>query len=246
MRRLSDRARLEGMLALRKALDTVRRTQSPEPAADESAFRAAYVDRNDDNSAWWRRAELARDSNEIVNKLIVGEEHFSEPLPERDLELAKALDRIADSIERVAAQLDSYHLERAEHLDAIEFLLREMVISTVPSAAPRSIVLGGVVDPGELDELADDDEGISIIPDGYPLEIDVAVEVRSRFHDRWISGFSIAEAVESPGRCRYRLTRRSDGIPLPILFEACDVRAVSSAYERKPASSSRFSASDPR
>jgi hypothetical protein len=245
MRRLSDRARLEGMLALRKALDTVRRTQSPAPEADESAFRTAYADRTDDNSAWWRRAELARDSNEIVNKLIVGEEHLSEPLPDRDLELAKALDRIADSIERVAAQLDSYHLERAEHLDAIEFLLREMVISTVPAAAPRSIVLGGVVDTGELDEL-DDDEGISIIPDGYPLEIDVAVEVRSRFHDRWISGFSIAEAVESPGRCRYRLTRRSDGIPLPILFEACDVRAMSSAYERKQTSSSRFSANDPR
>ena len=174
--------------------------------------------------------------------MIVGEEHFSEPLPEPDFELAKALDRIADSIERVAAQLDSYHLERAEHLDAIEFLLREMVISTVPATAPRSIVLGGVVDPDDLE----DDEGISIVPDGYPLEIDVAVEVRSRFHDRWIAGFSIAEAVESPGRCRYRLTRRSDGIPLPILFEACDVRAVSSAYERKKAAISRAPVNEPR
>jgi hypothetical protein len=233
MRRLSDRARLEGMLALRKALDSVRRTPSPSPAVDETAFRASYAEHSEDESAWWRRAELARDSDEIVNKLIVGEEHLSEPAVDHDFELAKALDRIADSIERVAAQLDSYHLERAEHLDAIEFLLREMVISTVPATAPRSIVLGGVVDPGELD--VDDNDEISIIPDGFPLEIDVAVEVRSRFHDRWISGFSIAEAVESPGRCRYRLTRRSDGIPLPILFEACDVRAVSAAYERKAA-----------
>jgi len=118
-----------------------------------------------------------------------------------------------------------------------------MVISTVPAAAPRSIVLGGVVDPNELE---DDDEGITILPDSYPLEIDVAVEVRSRFHDRWISGFSIAEAVDSAGRLRYRLTRRSDGIPLPILFESCDVRAVSSAYERKKAAASRFPANDPR
>ena len=243
MRRLSDRARLEGMLALRKALDSVRRTQSPTPESDESAFRASYSDPRDDDSAWWRRAELARDGNEIVNKLIVGEEHYAEPVPDRDLELAKALDRIADSIERVAAQLDSYHLERAEHLDAIEFLLREMVISTVPASAPRSIVLGGVVDPDQLD---DDDDDISIVPDGYPLEIDVAVEVRSRFHDRWIAGFSIAEAVESPGRCRYRLTRRSDGIPLPILFEACDVRAVSAAYDRKKAAVSRSSVAGPR
>jgi len=239
MRRLSDRARLEGMLALRKALDTVRGTQDSPAEADEGAFRAAYASPPDDTSAWWRRAELARDSNEIVNKLIVGEEHLSEPLPGPDFELAKALDRIADSIERVAAQLDSYHLERAEHLDAIEFLLREMVISTVPATAPRSIVLGGVIEPVELDDDDLEDEGISIIPDGYPLEIDIAVEVRSRFHDRWISGFSVAEAVESPGRCRYRLTRRSDGIPLPILFDACDVRAVTSAYERKKAAASR-------
>lgn len=243
MRRLSDRARLEGMLALRKALDTVRRTPSASPEDDEHALRASYTDQRDEESAWWRRAELSRDGDEIINKLIVGEEHLAEPASDRDLELAKALDRIADSIERVAAQLDSYHHERAEHLDAIEFLLREMVISTVPATAPRSIVLGGIVDP---DELEADDEGISIIPDGYPLEIDIAVEVRSRFHDRWIAGFSIAEAVESPGRCRYRLTRRSDGIPLPILFEACDVRAVSAAYDRKHAPSSRSTARDLR
>ena len=157
-------------------------------------------------------------------------------------EATKALNRIADTIERVSVQLDAYQQERAEQFDAIEFLLREMVISTVPATPPRSIVLGGVVDPDDLD----DDEGISIIPDGYPLEIDVAVEVRSRFHDRWIAGFSIAEAVESPGRCRYRLTRRSDGIPLPILFEACDVRAVSSAYERKKAAVSRPTVNEPR
>ena len=87
-------------------------------------------------------------------------------------------------------------------------------------------MLGGVVDP---DDARRDDDGISILPDGFPLEVDIAVEVRSRFHDRWIAGFSIAEAVDDPGRCRYRLTRRSDGIPLPILFEACDVRAVSTA-----------------
>jgi hypothetical protein len=239
MRRLSDRARLEGMLALRKALDGVRRNQNANPPAESEAVRASYTERrDDDDSTWWKRAELSRDENEIINKLIVGEERAPSPLSDRDVEMAKALDRIADSIERVAAQLDSYHLERAEHLDAIEFLLREMVISTVPQSAQSSVVLGGVVEPGELDDF---DEGITIIPDGYPLEVDVAVEVRSRFHDRWISGFSIAEAVEAPGRCRYRLTRRSDGIPLPILFDAVDVRAVSGTYDRKHAPSSRSS-----
>jgi hypothetical protein len=72
------------------------------------------------------------------------------------------------------------------------------------------------------------------------------VEVRSRFHDRWISGFSISESVDTPGRCRYRLTRLSDGIPLPILFEACDVRAVSNPYDRKNSPSSRSSLNESR
>ena len=163
------------------------------------------------------------------------------PIGAYDLELAKAFDRISDSIERIGAQLDSYHLERAEHLDAIEFLLREMVISTVPPTAARSSIFGGVVESGDRD--ADDD--ITILPDGYPLEADTPVEVRSRFHDRWISGFSIAEAVDTPGRCRYRLTRRSDGIPLPILFDACDVRAAST-FDRKNTPSSRSTLNESR
>jgi hypothetical protein len=61
--------------------------------------------------------------------------------------------------------------------------------------------------------------------------------VRSRFHDRWIGGFTIAETVNTPGRRRYRLTRRSDGIPLPILFDACDVRAAEDAFSRQHAPS---------
>jgi len=89
-----------------------------------------------------------------------------------------------------------------------------------PTAAP-SVVLGGVVGPDALD--GDD---IEILPDAGPLVVGAYVEVRSRFHDRWISGFSLAEIVDEPTRTRFRLTRRSDGIPLPILFDACDVRAA--------------------
>ncbi len=149
-----------------------------------------------------------------------------------DIELTRALHRIGDAIDRVGAQLDSYHQERAEHLDAIEFLLREMLIGSVAPSAARSVVLGGVIDGDGGDA---DDEEISLVPDLTALEIDQAVEVRSRFHDRWIGGFSIAEVVEAPGRQRYRLTRRSDGIPLPILFDACDIRAASSAFHRERA-----------
>jgi hypothetical protein len=216
MRRLSERARLEGMLALRKALDGVRRPQLVGPAPDFE--RAAIPD---------EPAHAPAD---------------------RDVELMKGLDRIADSIERVAAQLDSYHQERAEHLDAIEFLLRELVIGSVPSPANRPVVLGGVIER----EIEDHEREISLVVDEVApaaldevapavdevaLAVDAAVEVRSRFHDRWIGGFTIAEAVNTPGRRRYRLTRRSDGIPLPILFDACDVRAAEDAFSRQHAPS---------
>jgi hypothetical protein len=211
MRRLSERARLEGMLAIRKALETVRRgpakpqlTVAPEP----------------EHTTWWQPPDDAADVSRMLTALP------DVPLDTNGIGLASALDRIADSIERIAAQLDSYHVERAQHLDAIEFLLREMLIGTVQPTTATPVVLGGVVAPVEPADADDDD--ISIIPDGTPLAVNSIVEVRSRFHDRWIPGFTIAEAVDEPNRRRYRLTRRSDGIPLPILFDACDVRGTTS------------------
>ena len=238
MRRLSDRARLEGMLALRKALEGVRRggqaaaRNAGDGIAGDGIARTTLRDQRIEDSSWSRRSEMTYDERRGDQAFEAGEPRELIAIA-HDLELAKALHRISDSIERIGAQLDSYHLERAEHLDAIEFLLREMVISTVPATANRSSIFGGVVDNTSRDL----DDEISILPDGFPLDADTAVEVRSRFHDRWISGFSIAEAVDTPGRCRYRLTRLSDGIPLPILFDECDVRAAEDAFSRQNAPS---------
>ena len=219
LRRLSDRARVEGMRALRQALDSIRTRGGHLPGGDLHLVRASLSNRPDaDESIQWRRTETERD--EVTPQDAAQNTAFDEPTPvhlaERDAELTKGLDRIADTIERLAVQLDSYHHELAEHLDTIEFLLREIVINTVPASAARPIVLGGVIDPEAIDLTGPE---ITIIADGYPLEVDTPVEVRSRFHDRWICGFAIADAVEGPGGCRYRLTRRSDGIPLPILFD---------------------------
>jgi len=219
MRRLSDRARLEGMLALRKALDTVRRVQPNAPAALEAASASDSIG----DTKWWQRADEPSEMPRILAAVP------DAPVSARELGAAGALDRIANAIDRIAEQLDSYHVERAQHLDAIEFLLREIVIGTVQPAAAPSMVHGGVVAP--IDLAVDD---ITVIPDGAPLATDTSVEVRSRFHDRWISGFAIAEAIDAPGRLRYRLTRRSDGIPLPILFDARDVRAVAAIPDRQP------------
>ena len=206
IRRLSDRARLEGMRALRKALDGVRRRGS-EPVAAEQG--------------WWQPVDAPPDDDLDISSLLATEtEPFLLP-PAPAITLTAALERIAESIDGLAAQLDAYHVERAQHLDAIEFLLRELVIGSIQPTAAPPLVLGGVVEPQALGE-----DEIMIIPDRGPLVAGRSVEVRSRFHDRWISGFSIAEVVDDPTRTRYRLTRRSDGIPLPILFDACDVRGA--------------------
>jgi hypothetical protein len=228
MRRLSERARLEGMLALRKAVDGMRRGQNAAPAPERPAMPADDID------------PVTADAQRSLPERPLPERPLPErELPERDAEFLKGLDRIADSIERVAAQLDSYHQERAEHLDAIEFLLREMVIGTIPVSASRPTVLGGVIETEEHEiSLVDAEQReISLVVAEVALAVDAAVEVRSRFHDRWIGGFTIAEAVNAPGRRRYRLTRRSDGIPLPILFDACDVRAAEDAFSRQHAPS---------
>lgn len=138
-------------------------------------------------------------------------------------EATKALMRIADTIERVSVQLDAHQQERAEHFDAIEFLLREMVLGSALPTMARPTVRGGIVDPDAIENIRAD---IDLSGREYALAVETSVEVRSRFHDRWICGFTISEVVGGPERFRYRLTRRSDGIPLPILFESCDVRAT--------------------
>jgi hypothetical protein len=204
IRRLSERARLEGKLALRHALDGVRGRRS-EPVVAEQA--------------WWQPVDAPPDDN-IAPFLAAETEPFLLP-PAPAITLTAALERIAESIDGLAAQLDAYHVERAQHLDAIEFLLRELVIGSIQPTAAPPLVLGGVVEPPALGE-----DDIMITPDRGPLVAGRTVEVRSRFHDRWISGFSIAEVVDEPTRTRYRLTRRSDGIPLPILFDGCDVRGA--------------------
>lgn len=205
------------MLALRKAFSLDRRnTESPHRWV---RVQAEPIDAGDASGA-------DDDDDDDGNLALV---HPESARLERDAEFLKGLDRVVESIERVVARLDSYHRERAEHLDAIEFLLREMLMGTVPPSASRPTVLGGVIDNDELE--------ISLVVDETALAVDAAVEVRSRFHDRWIDGFTISEAVNTPGRRRYRLTRRSDGIPLPILFDACDVRAAEDAFSRQHAPS---------
>jgi hypothetical protein len=225
-----------GIRQLQQPVDRLRRPIRPPSGGDLYLVRASTPHRAD-ASVWWSLDNPEApdadclDAADCRDSDCLDDEQASAHAPADDGNITKSLDRIAATIDRVSAQLDAYHRERAEHLDAIEFLLKEVVLGGAASA-PRTVVFGGVSDPDAIEARTPD---ITILADHLPLEVDTAVEVRSRFHDRWIYGFAIAEAIETgAGACRYRLTRRSDGIPLPILFDACDVRAAAPAFERNP------------
>jgi hypothetical protein len=213
LRDLPDRARSEGIRAIQGFVDGVRDLIASNSGSDLYVVRGVSERRSDD-PVWLSRTDPDAEETPAVV----------------DRDVARSLERLAETVDGLAAQLDAHHTERAEQLDAIEYLLREVVLG---GASNRAVVWGGVIEPNGA--LAVERE-ISLVPDGLLLEIDTAVEVRSRFHDHWICGFAVAEVIDGgPGASRYRLTRRSDGIPLPLLFDACDVRAAASVAERQPA-----------
>ncbi len=60
---------------------------------------------------------------------------------------------------------------------------------------------------------------------------EIAVEVRGKFGDRWVDGFEICEVMTTPAGPRYRLRRRRDGVVLPELFDATNIRHVETFEE---------------
>src|SRR5260370_883107 len=77
------------------------------------------------------------------------------------------------------------------------------VVRAGAATASRTVVLGGVMDSVAKEAPTAD---ITSLAAHLPLEVDTAAEVRPRFHDRWIYGFAIAEAIKTGADpCRYRL-----------------------------------------
>jgi hypothetical protein len=144
-------------------------------------------------------------------------------------ELANALHHVADALESIAATFDVERRDRRQQLDAVEFLLREMVIGFAQPTAVSPIVVGGSIDPAALP--ASPLGAVDIDLSDSPIPVDTPVEVRSRFHDRWVHGFAVAEYVVGAERSGYRLRRLSEADQLPLLFEQDDVRRATLACD---------------
>ncbi len=105
----------------------------------------------------------------------------------------------------------------------------------VAAALPRERVIGGSMPAGpepHLDLVACRVESrrprvrdAGVGQDPHP------VEVRGKFGDRWVDGFEICEVMSTPSGPRYKLRRQRDGVVLPELFDATNIRHVATAEE---------------
>ena len=170
---------------------------------------------------------LARNLDIYVVQVLSREE--VEPELVGDLRLVDALQCVAHAFESVAASLEADRRDRRAQADAFELVLRELLIRFVqPSAVPPAF-LGGTVDSAAL--FTDRRGEVDINLSESPIPVGAHIEVRSRFDDHWVHGFAIAEYVSVSGRCGYRLRRLSDTEPLPMLFDAADVRRTTVATD---------------
>jgi hypothetical protein len=149
------------------------------------------------------------------------------------------------------SQLSRVITERTAEIDltAEPFLARERVIGGSMAAGPepiidlcghepaleRDISTPGMTQPAATQPGAEPDIQLGIEPEprtGDEREvppatsIEIAVEVRGRFGDRWVDGFEICEVMTTPAGPRYRLRRHRDGVVLPELFDATSIRHV--------------------
>jgi len=156
---------------------------------------------------------------------------------DQELTIAASLDRVANALDTIAAQLATQARDHREALAAVEFVVREMALVYIrpiaSSASTASNVFGGTIEPNpiDLDPLAIEALASAHTPKGGPTELQelhvgCIVEVRSRFQNRWVDGFEIVEIVQRDEGERYRLARHADHVDLPALFEACDLRPL--------------------
>jgi ParB family transcriptional regulator, chromosome partitioning protein len=202
MRRFGDRLRASWVSPLGSELDAVK-------AELTTAWTSSFD-------------ELRRD---------IGAEHDSVEVrvADHNLELLNALHRVADAFASIGQSLEADRRDRHAQLDAVEFLLREMVIGFAQPTAVSPVVLGGTVDPAALG--ANPRGEVDIDLSDPPIPVDAHVEVHSRFEDHWVHGFAIAEYVSGADRRGYRLRRLAETEPLPLLFDAADVRRTTAAID---------------
>lgn len=159
-------------------------------------------------------------------------------LRERDDRLAQSIELLAGAIRALDVRLAADADDRQRWLDTIDWLVHEVIVAMPQATDVPSTVLGGTIDLTGVPTAPTDPPAIDAAPQPLLLGdhvdlsgrddlVGLAVEVRSRFSDRWTGGFEIAEVVRDADpkiAPRFRLARCSDHHPLPVVFDAASIR----------------------
>lgn len=140
-------------------------------------------------------------------------------------ELVRVLDVVTTMCDHVIEYIEADRAERRLMIEALTRLARSLGEAVAaPSASNSERVIGGSMPAGP--------DVLDIRENEPPVVLgDQAVEVRCRFGDRWVDGFEICDIVNDANGVRYRLRRRIDGVVLPELFDAADIRHVETFQE---------------
>ncbi len=141
-------------------------------------------------------------------------------------ELVRVLEAVTSMCDRVIEFVEADRAERHLMIEVLTKLSRS-VTTPEPTPAPAPAPNGN----GNGERLV----GGSMVPGPDPAidlrERETAVEVRCRFGERWVDGFEIFEVLRNELGVRYRLRRRIDGVVLPEMFGAADIRHVETFEE---------------
>jgi hypothetical protein len=145
-------------------------------------------------------------------------------------EFLRLLEVVTSMCDHVIEYIEADRVERrlmVETLTQLGHVITEGAATA--SFEARERVIGGSMPAGpervlDLREAEREAEREPWNPGASAMEI--AVEVRGRFGDRWVDGFEICEVMTTPDGPRYRLRRNRDGVVLPELFDATSIRHV--------------------
>ena len=150
----------------------------------------------------------------------------------RDDRLAASIELLAGALHALDARLETDAADRERWHDTIDWLVHEVIVAMPAVADVPSTVVGGTIDltARTTDSVTPPPPlllGDHVDLRDHPDLVGMPVEVRSRFSDRWTTGFEIAEviATDDPRVApQFRLARMSDHLPLPVVFDAASIR----------------------
>jgi hypothetical protein len=143
-------------------------------------------------------------------------------------EFLRLLEVVTSMCDHVIEYIEADRVERRLMVETLT-QLGHVITEGAESFEVHERVIGGSMPAGpepvlDLREAEREAEREPWNPSARAMEI--AVEVRGRFGDRWVDGFEICEVMTTPDGPRYRLRRNRDGVVLPELFDATSIRHV--------------------